>query len=94
MTFPIPAHDGSHNERAIITVALEGIDGTIPTIEVGKAALERLEGWADPQVEDAENGIWNVEVPAQTEATLRHEGWLETWAIAPNGERILISAET
>lgn len=92
-TPPLPARDGSHTERSQIFVTLAAVDGTIPTPEVAIAAFQTMEGWTGAELVDAEAGAWLVEVPAQTEATLRHEGWLETWMLAPSGERIMVSAE-
>lgn len=93
MTFPLPARDGSHHERSQIFVTVELTNGKIPCPEAAMAAFQTLEGWSGAELADAENGGWLVEVPSQTEATLRHEGWLETWALTPAGNRMLISAE-
>lgn len=92
-TAPIPARDGSHEATAQIFVTVELPNGKVPDPETAMAAFQTMEGWTGAELVDAEAGGWLVEVPSQTEASLRHEGWLETWAIAPSGERIMISAE-
>ncbi len=92
-TYPIPARDGSHQDRAQIFVTVATVAGTIPPLADTIAAFKTMEGWTGAELVDIVAGAWLVEVPAQTEATLRHEGWLETWALAPSGERLMISAE-
>ncbi len=76
-----------------IFVTVQTLAGNIPHESVAKPALESLEGWSHAETEDAEAGAYLVEVPIETWHTLRHEGWLETWALAPNGDRLMISAE-
>lgn len=92
-TQPTPARDGSHEARSLIFVTVAKVNGDVPSVESTLAALKTLEGWSGAELVDDRTGAWLVEVPSQTEATLAHEGWLETWAIAPNGERLMISSE-
>lgn len=92
-TAPMPARDNSHQARSQIFVTVELMNGKVPDAEAAMAAFKTMEGWTGAELVDAEAGAWLVEVPAQTEATLRHEGWLETWALTPAGNRMLISAE-
>jgi hypothetical protein len=92
-TAPIPARDGSHEATAQIFVTVELANGKVPDADAAMAAFQTLEGWSGAELVDAESGGWLVTVPAQTEASLRHEGWLETWAITPGHNRMMISAE-